>query len=59
MEQVRRALELASSNIALAACALQCERGTLYDYMERYPELKEIRPRKRNEMINIAEGASP
>jgi hypothetical protein len=54
-EQVEAALRATFGNLTAAATALKFERGTLYTYLERYPHLKEIRPAKRRELVEIAE----
>jgi hypothetical protein len=55
VEQVETALKATFGNLTAAAQALKCERSTVYVYLERYPHLKEIRPAKRRELVEIAE----
>jgi len=55
VEQVEAALRATFGNLTAAATALKFERGTLYTYLERYPHLREIRPAKRRELVEIAE----
>ena len=41
--------------VSAAARRLACEAGTVYDYMNRYPELKEIRQEAREAEKDLAE----
>jgi hypothetical protein len=43
LEQIKQALANTSNNITEAAIQLHCHRDTLYNYIQRYPELQEHR----------------
>jgi hypothetical protein len=43
LEQIKQALANTSNNITEAAIQLRCHRDTLYNYIQRYPELQEHR----------------
>lgn len=54
---VKAALELAKGNVSLAARKMSTTRSTLYNYLNRYPELKTVLTDARESMIDTAETA--
>jgi hypothetical protein len=54
-KMVQTALEKARGNLSKAAEALGVSRQTIYTYMNRYPELKDIRTDSVEYVIDIAE----
>ena len=54
-EQVGDALKKTDGLLTLAAKRLRCDYTTILRYMERYPELEEIRDSCRENMIDLAE----
>lgn len=58
VDEVATALRRSLGNISLAAHQLQCERLTIYRYIERFPQqLGNIRAECRHEVADIAEAA--
>lgn len=57
VEQVAASLELTKGNVSLAARNLATSRTTLYEYMQRYPELKQALVDARESMLDNAESA--
>lgn len=53
--EVAEALRESKGFVSAAARRLACEAGTVYDYMARYPELKEIRQEAREAEKDLAE----
>ncbi|RZN30517.1 hypothetical protein [Bradyrhizobium sp. Leo121] len=57
VDEVERALRNSLGNVSIAATVLKCERQTIYEYMERYPDrLRPIRGQCRADIADIAEG---
>lgn len=56
-EQVLAVIRLTQGNISLAAKNLDTSRSTLYNYLTRYPELKQALTDARESMIDHAESA--
>ena len=54
-EQVIAAIKETKGLISQAAIRLNCDRGTIYGYMERHPEIKEALKDERETMTDIAE----
>ena len=54
-ERVIDAIRAAKGLISQAAIKLNCDRSTIYDYMERYPEIKDALKDEREAMTDIAE----
>jgi hypothetical protein len=54
-KMVQTALEKARGNLSVAAKALDVSRQTIYTYMNRYPELKDIRDNAMEYVLDIAE----
>lgn len=54
-KMVQTALEKARGNLSKAADALGVSRQTVYSYMSRYPELKDIRDNAMEYVLDIAE----
>ena len=54
-KMVQTALEKARGNVSKAAEALGVSRQTVYSYMSRYPELKDIRDDSMEYVLDIAE----
>jgi hypothetical protein len=55
-EHVAAHLWQTNGNVSLAATLLKCERSTIYEYIERWPELGEIRKRARGDFADMCEG---
>lgn len=55
-KMVKDALEKTRGNLSMAAQSLGVSRQTVYAYMERYPELKDIRADAVEYVTDIAEG---
>jgi hypothetical protein len=55
-KMVKEALEKTRGNLALSARSLGVSRQTVYSYIERYPELKDIRADAVEYITDIAEG---
>lgn len=56
-EQVVAAIELTQGNVSLAARNLNTSRSTLYNYLIKYPELKQALADTRESMMDHAESA--
>jgi hypothetical protein len=57
VQQVEDALYQALGNVSIAATLLQCERMTVYNYINQYPDrLSGIREKCRRDFVDIAEG---
>ena len=54
-EQVIAAIKETKGLISQAAIRLNCDRGTIYDYMGRYPEIKDALKDEREAMTDVAE----
>lgn len=54
-EKVIEALRATRGMVALAAEKLQCDRNTVYNYIEEYPEVKEVVESCRDKMLDVAE----
>jgi hypothetical protein len=55
LEQVRAALEKTHGMVSAAAEIMQCDRDTIYAYLNKYPELKESRNKFIAQLIERAE----
>ncbi len=55
VEEMAEALRETKGFVSAAARRLACDSGTVYDYMTRYPELKEIRQEAREAEKDLAE----
>lgn len=55
IEQIEQALEQSYGIVLAAARLLKCVPKTVYNYLERYPELEEARKRGRENRIDTAE----
>lgn len=55
VEEVAAALEANGGVIAYAARALGCSRNAVYAYIDRYPELEDVRRDAREAMLDTAE----
>lgn len=56
-EKIANALRKNAGFITFTASALGCTRKTIYNYIEKYPELKEVIEDIRESMDDIAEAA--
>lgn len=54
-EKVIEALKATRGMVALAAEKLECDRNTIYNYIEQYPEIREVVDAQRDKVIDIAE----
>lgn len=54
-EKVIEALKATRGMVALAAENLQCDRSTLYHYIDEYPEVKEVVEGFRERLLDVAE----
>lgn len=54
-DQIAEALDKAGGFVSHACRLLDCTRKTLYNYINKYPELKEIRKDIRESYLDIAE----
>jgi hypothetical protein len=52
-DELKEALEKAYGNVTLVAAHLKVSRPAIYDYLDRYPELKEIRARTRRDFGDL------
>ena len=55
LKQIKEAIEKAGGFISVACKSLGCTRMTVYNYMEKYPELKEVVSDIREHYLDIAE----
>ena len=53
--QVAAALKKTSGIVSMAARTLGCERGTVYDYIKKYPEVQTAFDESREVMLDLAE----
>jgi Bacterial regulatory protein, Fis family len=53
-DELKEALEKAYGNVTLVAAHLKISRPAIYDYLDRYPELREIRDRTKHECADMA-----
>ena len=56
-EQIKDALNKAGGFISIACKSLNCTRKTIYNYMDKYPVLKEVVVDIREQYLDIAEAA--
>ena len=54
-DQVVTAIQATKGLISQAATHLHCDRGTIYDYMKRYPEIRDALKDEREAMTDVAE----
>ncbi len=55
--KVAEALKKTSANMSLAAKSLGVARSSLYDFVNKHPDLKEIISDERESLVDIAESA--
>jgi len=55
VEQVKDALDKSGGFLSVAAESLGCTRKTIYNYLDRYPELKEVCEDIRERYLDIGE----
>ena len=55
LEQIKDAINKAGGFITIACKSLGCTRKTIYNYIEKYPELKEVVSDIREHYLDIAE----
>lgn len=56
-EQIKNALIKAKGFISQTAKTLNCSHTTIHNYLERYPELRDVLKEARTEMLDFAENA--
>tara|TARA_R110002051_G_scaffold22744_1_gene58447 strand:- start:100 stop:453 length:354 start_codon:yes stop_codon:yes gene_type:complete len=56
-EQIKDAVTKAGGFISIACKSLNCTRKTIYNYMDKYPELKEVVVDIREQYLDVAEAA--
>jgi hypothetical protein len=56
-EQIIDALKAKRGMVYLAARILQCDAKTVYNAMQRHPEIREVRDELRGQMVDVAESA--
>lgn len=56
-EQIKDAVIKAGGFISIACKSLNCTRKTIYNYMDKYPELKETIIDIREQYLDVAEAA--
>ena len=56
-EQIKDAIIKAGGFISIACKSLDCTRKTIYNYMDKYPELKEVVIDIREQYLDVAEAA--
>jgi len=56
-EQIKEALTKAGGFISIACKSLSCTRRTIYNYIDKFPELKDIVTDIREQYLDIAEAA--
>tara|TARA_R100000655_G_scaffold110106_1_gene167681 strand:+ start:301 stop:672 length:372 start_codon:yes stop_codon:yes gene_type:complete len=57
LEQIKDAINKAGGFISIACKSLGCTRKTIYNYIEKYPELKEVVNDIREHYLDIAEAS--
>ena len=57
LEQIKDAITKAGGFITIACKSLGCTRKTIYNYLEKYPELKEVVADIREHYLDIAEAS--
>ena len=57
LEQIKDAVTKAGGFISIACKSLGCTRRTIYNYLEKYPELKEVVADIREHYLDIAEAS--
>ena len=55
MVAVKKALVNSYGNITMIAQKLQCERQTVYNWLEKYPELRLLMESEREKIVDLAE----
>ena len=55
LDKIKKALTDANGFVSVAAKNLNCDTKTIYNYMNRYPELKELLSEIRNKTLDYAE----
>lgn len=53
-KSIAEALEANHANVSAAARALGCERRTIYNWLNRHPDLKEQRERSKSSLVDVA-----
>ena len=54
-QRIAEALEKGAGTVTGAAAVLNCTRTTIYEYMERYPDLILVSDSERNRLIDLGE----
>lgn len=57
LEQIKDAIHKAGGFISIACKSLGCTRRTVYNYIDKYPELKEVVTDIREHYLDIAEAS--
>lgn len=56
-DKIRKALKATAGNVTAAADQLGCTRRSVYNWLDRYPELKEAVAEERERLVDLAESA--
>ena len=56
-EQIAKALEVGHGMVSYAAKALGCNRLTIYNWMDKHPELRKIIDGERERLLDVAENS--
>ena len=56
-EQIKDAITKAGGFISIACKSLSCTRKTIYNYLDKYPELKDVVNDIREQYLDIAEAS--
>jgi len=54
-EQVQQAIQNSGGFVSVVSANLQCTRKTIYNYLDKYPELKEILQDIKEQYLDMAE----
>ncbi len=57
IEEIKKAFDVSMGFISRVAKALKCDTKTVYNYLNRYPELKEYRKEIEESTLDFAENA--
>jgi predicted transcriptional regulator len=57
-KQIVDAIQNSAGIISDVAAALQCSRPTVYKYLDKYPDLKQMLDEQSNELVDMAESAA-
>lgn len=55
IEQIQNAILKANGLVSVTAKILGCEAKTIYNYIDKYPQLKDTLQEARNKTLDIAE----